>query len=164
MHNHELIYDFKNILVIISGLTITFPQVKCDKVKCQKGPIQVRISYKIFRHNFLFRILDALISKIFEAFFLTKLFLCCQNKVFDVSNILVSLESFEGNFYWKNLSDKIFAQCYLLMLVVLRGARPVSVNLLVNNRYGESFKKRNNSIFLWYRRDVGQIFLSNFYF
>ena len=66
-------------------------------------------------------------------------------------------------FLLKKLSDKIFAQCYLLMLVVLRGAPPVFVNLLVlvNNRHGESLKKkRNNSIFLWYRRDVGQIFLS----
>ena len=52
LYNHELFYDFKNILVIISELTITFPQVKCDKVKCQKGPIQVKITYNIFRHNF----------------------------------------------------------------------------------------------------------------
>jgi len=47
-------------------------------------------------------------------------------------------------FLLKKLSDKIFAQCYLLMLVVLRGAPPVFVNLLVlvNNRHGESLKKK----------------------
>jgi len=46
-YNVEMFYDLE-VFGYFPSTHVTFPQVRCDTVKCQKGPTQAKISPNIF--------------------------------------------------------------------------------------------------------------------